>query len=255
MASVVRYGFLIGLCVLIGAFHHKSRELELRYAARPVTVPVPAAPSDIAKHIVMHPTVFKTAYTAIHPFDGKAAQINVRIRYPQISGHPDLRIERKLNTLLADWAGVNADHPTEFFDHVADYEITAREFNLLAVTLEDGGIFFGAATGATVNKTLMLNVSNGERYELKDLFRAGYQKRLLELVRDRAFCDIEQTRRADDPGSIPDDQEFYVKGGNLVLVYQRRQLCAGADGPTFVRIDSTSLRPLLNPNGPLGYLL
>lgn len=127
---------------------------------------------------------------------------------------------------------------------------------MLALSMEDGGAYLGAATSATISMTLVVNLLNGERFELKDLFRAGFQQPLLALVRDRAFCDPAKTEPVEiERISIADDQQFYIKNGQLTLVYQRREVCAGAFGPTFVIVESSALRPLLNPNEPSDYLL
>jgi hypothetical protein len=179
----------------------------------------------------------------------------VHIRYPQIAGHPEKKIERKINDFLMNWSGVNADHPSEYFDHVTNFNIVSLESNTLVIAYEDGGVYVGAATSATINKNIVLNLQNGEQFELKDLFRAGYQEPLYKLVKARAFCDQERSRLADDTGPIRENQEFFLNHGALVLVYQRREICAGADGPTFVTLEGIALKPILNPNGPLGYLL
>lgn len=251
---ILHYGFLIGLLLIFFAFFYKYRELELTHR-EPTSSQGPQALNDIAKQISIQAREFSTSYMARNPLDGAMETVKVHIRYPQIVGHPDKNIERKLNDFLMNWAGVNINHQIEYFDHVASFEVVSLEANTAVIFLEDGGIYLGAATGATINKTIVLNLINGERFELKDLFRANYKEQLYKLVRQRAFCDPEKTRLADDPGPIRDDQEFVLDHGDLILVYQRRAICAGADGPTLVTIESQALKSMLNPNGPLGYLL
>lgn len=251
---ILHYGFLFGLVLVFLAFFYKYRELELTH----MTVAEARNQDtyrDLAKQISVVAKEFTTSYPAKNPLDGTVTTIKVRIRYPQIAGHPEKQIERKINDFLMNWSGVNADHPNEYLDHVADFSIVSLESNTLVISHEDGGVYVGAATGATINKNIVLNLKNGERFELKDLFRAGYQELLYKLVKARAFCDQEKIRPADDTGPIRENQEFFLKHGDLVLVYQRREICAGADGPTFVTLESNALKPILNPNGPLGYLL
>lgn len=252
--QILHYGFLFGLVLLCLAFFYKYSELELTH----MTVAESRNQEtyrDVAKQISVVAKEFTTSYRARNSVDDTVEIVKVRIRYPQIAGHPEKQIERKINDFLMNWSGVNADHPNEYFNHVADFSIVSLESNTLVIAHEDGGVYLGAATGATINKNIVLNLKNGERFELKDLFRAGYQEPLYMLVKARAFCDQEKSRRADDTGPIREDQEFFLKHGALVLVYQRREICAGADGPTFITLEGSALKSILNPNGPLGYLL
>lgn len=251
---LIHYGFLIGLLLVCVAFFYKFRELDLANAV--VSDPqYQEVNRDFAKKISVEANEFAMSYLAENPLFGTMQKVKVQIRYPQITGHPEQNIERKINNFLINWSGVNVDHRNEHFDHVADFHVVSLESNTLVIAHEDGGLYVGAATSATINKNIVLNLQNGEPFELKDLFRAGYQKVLYQLVQARAFCDQERTRLADDTGLIRDNQDFFLDHGNLVLVYQRREICSGADGPTFVTIEGKVLKPILNPNGPLGYLL
>lgn len=248
------YGFFFGLALLCLAYLYKYRELELNQTT------VAEARNqyiyrDIAKQISIAAKEFTTSFPAKYALDGSVETVKARIKYPQIEGHPEKKIERKINDFLMNWFGVNADHHNENFDHAADFRIVSLESNTLVISYEARGAYVGAATGDTINKNLVLNLINGERFELKDLFRSSYQEPLYKLVKERAFCDQENTRPAGDTGPIRDDQEFFIKHGNLVLVYQRRKICYGADGPTFVTLEGNAIKPILNPNGPLGYLL
>ena len=251
---VLHYGFLLGLLLICLAFFYKFRELDLVHTA------VSGQSNqevyrDIAKQISIEANDFAITYPAINPLFDTVQEVKVRIRYPQITGHPEKRVERKINKFLINWSGVNVDHLNEHFDHVANFNVISLESNTLIITYEAGGLYVGAATSATFNKNIVLNLQNGEPFELKDLFRAGYQELLYQLVKARAFCDQEKIRLADDTGPIRDNQDFFLDRGDLVLVYQRREICAGADGPTFVTVEGKVLKPILNPNGPLGYLL
>lgn len=251
---IIHYGFLFGLVLLCLAFFYRYHELGLTHMS------VAEARNqntyrDIAKQISVAAEEFTTSYPAKNPLYGTVETVTVRIRYPQIADHPEKQIEKKINDFLMNWSGVNADHPNEYFDHAADFNVVSLESNTLVISYEDSGVYVGAATSATINKNIVLNLKNGERFELKDLFRSGYQEPLHELVKARAFCDQEKKRLADETGPIREDQEFFLKHGDLVLVYQRREICAGADGPTFVTVEGNALKPIINPNGPLGYLL
>lgn len=50
-----------------------------------------------------------------------------------------------------------------------------------------------------------------------------------------------------------DDQEFHFKNGKLILVYGRGEICARAVG--LVPIEIEKLVEIINPNGPLSFVL
>lgn len=207
----------------------------------------------LAQEIKMERQTFSFEYFAENPLTGSQTKIQVKINYPQITGHPDGRIEQKINELLKRTAGIYADHKNELYNHGTDFTIIALEYDTLSLEFEDGGAYLGAATGVTYNKNLNINLKNGEIYELKDVFRSSYRKALLPIVKKNAVCS--QTGAIPDNPDIHDNHAFFVKGHTLTLVYQRREICAGADGPTYVPINLDEVKSMINPNGPLNYLL
>jgi len=248
-------GFILALTLIVFGSFYKYKELEYSHRPMPPSQPSPAlAKTDLASLVMVDTRNFEFHYPAFNELWKQSVTVNVKIQYPQIHGLPAKRVERKINDIIVEWAGVNADHKSESFDHVATYEVLSLRDNILSLLMEDGGVYVGAATSATMVKTLVLNLENGERFELKDIFRSGFQKALLPLVKERAYCDSEKVQMG-EPTAIGDDQEFFIKDGALTLVYQRRDICAGAYGPTYVTIEPSAIKPLLNPNGPLGYML
>jgi hypothetical protein len=251
-------GFILALTLVVFGSIYKYKELEYSHQPLPkvsqTTVSPAASIPDLALLAKIEPKNFALHYPAFNELWRQPVTVNVKIQYPQISGLPNKQVERKINDLIVEWAGVNSNHASENFDHAATYEVIYLKDNTLSLLMEDGGIYVGAATSATIVKTLVLNLQNGERFELKDLFRSGFQKPLLSLVKERAYCDSEKSQMG-EPTEIRDDQDFFIKDGAVTLVYQRRDICAGAYGPTYVTVEPSALKFLLNPNGPLGYVL
>jgi hypothetical protein len=254
---VLHYGFLIGLLIIALAFWYKSKELDQKGALEleqsKNALAIKSSDIDIAKLIQIRTANFNLEYRAADPVDGKIYPVAIDISYPQISGHPDLKIEQKINALLKETAGVNVDHKNENFDHSLGFSLISLAYNTMALSFEAGGVYLGAATSATINKTLSINLKNGEPYQLKDVFRAGFKDALVRLATSTTVC--ESTGLAAEITDVRDDQEFYVDEGNFVLVYQRREVCAGVDGPTFSVIPLEQLKPIINPNGPFSYVL
>lgn len=251
-------GFVLSFTLVVLGSFYKYKELEYLHQPLQQTPPLPASTNtlktDLARSVEIEAKKFELQYPDFNNLWKESVTVNVRIEYPQIRGLPNKQVERKINDQIIEWAGVNSNHVSEHFDHVGNYEVVYLKDNTLSLLMEDGGIYVGAATSATTVKTLVLNLENGERFELKDLFRSGYQKSLLSLVKQRAYCDAEKVQMG-EPTEIKDNQEFFIKNGVVTLIYQRRDICAGAYGPTYVTVEPSALRSLLNPNGPLGYLL
>lgn len=196
---------------------------------------------------------FETSYKTKNDLTNAQTTVNVLINFPQISGHPDVRIERKINELLKKATGVYNNHEDDLFDHVVTYNVISLEYDMLSVALEDNGAYVGAATSVTASATLNINLSTGEPFELKDLFRSGYQKPLLQLVKMKARC-TSGGRLISEP-EIRDNHPFYVRSGKLHIVYERREICPGVDGPVDVEIGLDLVKSVANPNGPINYIL
>ena len=204
----------------------------------------------VSAPVQLEAKLFERSQTLTHPHTGQPLTVRVRIRYPQISQHPDVAVQKRLNALLREWAGVTADHRRQAWDHAADYTVVAWRGRTLVLEMEDGGVAVGAASGATVSKTLVLNLGTGRVYKLADLFLPGQVAALQTLVRQRAFCDEERTVRADDPGPLRADQAFLIDGQRLTLLFQRRDICPGVYGPTRVVIEGAEIKGMLDPKGP-----
>ncbi|MCC7700357.1 DUF3298 and DUF4163 domain-containing protein [Janthinobacterium sp. EB271-G4-7A] len=251
-------GFVLPFILVIFGSFYKYKKLEYSHQALPPTPPTTVSTNtlktDLARFVDINAKKFELQYPDFNNLWKESVTVNVIIEYPQISGLPNKQVERKINDQIIEWAGVNSSHMSEHLDHVANYEVVYIKDNTLSLIMEDGGIYVGAATSVSTVKTLVFNLENGERFELKDLFRSGYQKSLLSLVKQRAYCDAEKVQMG-EPTEIKDNQEFFIKDGVVTLIYQRRDICAGAYGPTYVSVEPSALRSLLNPNGPLGYLL
>lgn len=155
--------------------------------------------------------------------------------------------------MLKKVSGVYNNHEEDMFDHVVTYKVISLEYDILSISFEDSGVYVGAATSQTISVTLNINLSTGEPFELKDLFRSGYKEPLLQLVKKIGHCPSGDGFISDP--EIYDDHPFYIRSRKLHLIYQRREICAGAEGPVDVEIGLDLVKSFVNPNGPINYML
>lgn len=105
----------------------------------------------LASYLKVTPKKFETSYREKNYNSGTIETVKVFINYPQIAGHPDTRVERKINELVKKTAGVYSNHEAQSFDHNVSYEIISFEYDILSISFEDNGIYLGAATSNTMS--------------------------------------------------------------------------------------------------------
>ncbi|MCK5860413.1 DUF3298 and DUF4163 domain-containing protein [Abyssibacter sp.] len=197
-------------------------------------------------------TVTKKVFSREYPItvEGWEAHgtLSVTINYPEIRGHPDNNIQRSINKLLKERAGLFNNHEKEQFDHVSDYDLKSNKNNIISFTFIDHGVYVGAATSVTHSSSLNINLVNGAPFELKDLFRSGYHTFLSDLITEQKLC---------GPAKAPvyDNQDFYFTESEVVIIYSRGEICARAAGVIEAKVNLDRLSPIINPNGPLYYLI
>jgi hypothetical protein len=221
---------------------------------------IPAVPQDINSviYIPLRPVAENLGYkvkwdslkqsvslskTAENPInidtDGEKSEdatLILKIQYPKISGGANKTAEDRINTLLAKHAAdfkdtwlkdyrENAQEVMSFhkFQYYigTQYKITYNSKGKLGVLFEDY-VYSGGAHGMTYRKSYLLDLSTGQEYGLKDLFR--------ESAAYVTLVNQEVKRQMDESGltpgllspfeSIKPDQDFYLTEDGLVIYFQ-----------------------------------
>lgn len=227
------------------------------------------------------------------------------VRYFSVSGSvPSFSIDR-VNKKIKEYAE-KIYNENKFYEEV-DIDIEPRfyEFGLLGVSSRT--VVFGVGKEIPFDKSIgeanatfllwmvtahelqksggiVISIESGEPFELKDLFRYGYEETVNALVinqlktEDLYFpCEQIDAERKElglndilDPkvlgkylgyeprncfSTVLDNSRFYLTPTEVVLKYSRYEIAPGAAGDIEVKIPIGELTPVANPNGPLRHIL
>ncbi|MDZ4907057.1 DUF4163 domain-containing protein, partial [Clostridium perfringens] len=107
--------------------------------------------------------------------------INIDVEIPQIVGLANKDKEKVINKEILDWTDMwikDVKDVSQEFNPTIPYQLNARytltnDKKILSFFI-DYYQFSGGAHGITTRKTYNVDISTGEKLELKDLFKKGY---------------------------------------------------------------------------------
>ncbi|MGE5328206.1 MAG: WG repeat-containing protein [Deltaproteobacteria bacterium] len=165
------------------------------------------------------------------------------IRYPQISNHPDKKVEENINNKLKDiFVGNRVSSKKEDGKYVEDinsnYGVVNIQ-NLLIITKNEYSYSFGAAHGMPLMETYHIDINTGRFYKLGDLFKknSGYTERLnviLKQLMKKKSKENDSTFFYDMFEGINAGQGFVISDDKLQLFFQPYEIAPYSEGfPTF----------------------
>jgi inhibitor of cysteine peptidase len=198
-------------------------------------IPGPTAGIDI-RPIVENPIIIGTTRQR-----RETSTLGIEMQYPWISGL-DAAVQDKMNAFFASRtvpsleqayqserdsiAAAEYRWPTEL---CLNYAVTYNQQNLLSILFDDY-IYTGGAHGSTLRTGYTVDIKTGTTYALKDLFAPGTDYvSLLSAEIDREIKTWE-FGTLEPFSKIRDNQDFYIKDGNLVIYFQQYELMPYAAG-------------------------
>ncbi len=189
----------------------------------------------------------------------------VRIEYPEISGLKTELLTQKVNEKIKIAAMLYRAQDENDLHALVNYKIKYRWKNFLEFFFDYWLYHDGAAHQVALNKSLVLNLDNGEEYELKDLFRTGYEKQLTALVKNSLnkidyighFFGKPCTHQ-NDWGCYPQikgNENYAYNGQYLYIYFSQYEIAPSAMGPVTAKIELQEMKRFINPNGPIAFLL
>lgn len=175
------------------------------------------------------------------------------VNYPIISGLNNRWIEHKINMRirqeingLIEFQGFPDSSLVEV---LAEYAVMLNDKGILSIKFINYGYRKGAAHGMTFQRALTFDLSNGNIYQLKDLFKEGtdYIDRINKFVK-QYFTD-EQIPLLTEFKTIDKNQEFYMTEKYLVIFFQIYEYTAYVYGIPEVKIPYTSISDILSTKG------
>ena len=179
---------------------------------------------------------------------------NVSVHYPQVEGLPDENVQRKINEDLETYfTEARANITKEDFITVQDDYTAQLKKNLLMITMT-GYDYTGGAHGMPLRVDYLIDTTNGNFYELKDLFKkdSDYKTKINEII--QAAIDDNMAAGGgmyveDAFKGISDAQNFYLDGDNLVIFFYPYDIAPYAAGFPEFKIPFADLTEFINTDG------
>jgi hypothetical protein len=176
------------------------------------------------------------------------------VYYPRIEGMENTTAQERVNQRVKELSQVKPiDRDAQLdYSYSGDFSVTFFKKHLLVLELTGYSYPFGAAHGMPSKVYAHVDLTNGNMYELKDLFKPGsnYVHVLGEIIGNQIKTNPEYAYVF--PGSykgIQADQPFYVKEDALFIFFNPYEIAPYAAGfPTF-RIPFADIMSIIDGDG------
>jgi len=205
----------------------------------------------------------------------KKLMYEIDARYPQLTGGSNPNLE-KFNSVvrapvLKEVAGFKkAMAPEEGeeprpegsmgSDLNVSYDVALAQDDLISVGFSIGSYYQGAAHPNTVSDAVNYDLKNGKPLKLADLFKPG--AKYLQAIADYCIADLKKQGKEKglldeeiQNGAAPNAKNYRswtITRKGLGINFDAYQVGPYAAGPQYVLVPYSSLKDLINPEGPVG---
>ncbi len=176
------------------------------------------------------------------------------VYYPKVQGMGDKDLEDEVNNRLKSLSEVKPieENVQLEYSYLGDFKIEFFDNNLLELELDGYNFHFGAAHGIPSKIYTKIDLTTGEFYELKDLFKedSDYVKVLSDIIGEQIKNNPEYSYIFPDSyNGIKEDQHFYVSQDTLYIYFYPYEIAPYAAGfPTF-KIPYKDIIDIINEAG------
>ncbi|ACO86909.1 WG repeat-containing protein [Clostridium botulinum] len=176
------------------------------------------------------------------------------VYYPKVKGMGDKDLEDEVNNRLKSLSEVKPieENVQLEYNYLGDFKIEFFNKNLLELELDGYNFHFGAAHGIPSKIYTKIDLTTGEFYELKDLFKedSDYVKVLSDIIGQQIKNNPEYSYIFPDTyNGIKEDQPFYVSQNTLYIYFYPYEIAPYAAGfPTF-KIPYKDIIDIINEAG------
>ncbi|WP_127499475.1 WG repeat-containing protein [Paenibacillus glycanilyticus] len=176
------------------------------------------------------------------------------VYYPAVEGIADHAAQERLNETLKVMSQVKPIPGDELlgYTYSGDFEVTLFKKNLLEIEMTGYNYPAGAAHGMPTKVYAHIDVSNGDMYTLKDLFKPGsdYVKVLSDIVGEQIKTDPQYDYVFPDTyKGIKPDQPFFVTQDALHLYFEPYEIAPYAAGFPEFRIPYSQIMNIIDERG------
>ncbi|KJS03724.1 MAG: hypothetical protein VR68_01150 [Peptococcaceae bacterium BRH_c4a] len=190
-------------------------------------------------------------------------QNGINIVYPQVAGLPDTEVQERINRAILDRVqGLLAEQRQwpdtsglKIQEMTGTYKIGVNKNGILSIRLENYMYPEQAAHGATMVKSVTVDLATGKVYALGDLFQRGtgfimiLNQIISQQFKERDLPMINEFR------GITVNQDYYLTPKKLVIYFQTYEYTPGYVGIPEFEIPYRKIVNYINEEGPIGRLL
>ena len=203
----------------------------------------------------------------------KKLRYEIAAQYPQITGSANPNFEKfnqaaraLVNKEVSDFRkgmqpeGEEAEPPTDESggsDLSVSYTVALAQDDLVSVKFDVSNYEAGAAHPNPYSHVLNYDLKNGKQLKLSDLFKSG--AKFLQTIASYCIADLKKQQK-----DLPVDQieegaaaksdnytNWTITRRGLGITFDAYQVAPYAAGPQFVLVPYSTLKDLINPDGPI----
>jgi hypothetical protein len=204
----------------------------------------------------------------------KKLMYEISAHYPQLNGgnNPNLEkfnqaaralVTKKVAGFKKDMTVEEGEEPppegSMGSDLVVSYTVVLAQDDLVSIKFDVGSYYQGAAHPNSYSDVINYDLKNGKQLKLGDLFKPG--AKFLQAIATYCIGDLKKQAKEkslfDDQieeGAKPSAENYQswtITRKGLGITFDAYQVGAYAAGPQFVMVPYTSLKDLINPDGPI----
>jgi hypothetical protein len=143
-------------------------------------------------------------------------------------------------------------------DLTISYEVALAQDDLISIKYLIGSYYQGAAHPNTVSQVINYDLKNGKQLKLSDLFKPG--AKFIQAISTYCITDLKKQNK-DLPGEGIENgagplaknfQSWTITRRGLGITFDAYAVASYADGPKYVVVPYSSLKDVINPEGPIG---
>ena len=207
--------------------------------------------------------------------NNKKLMYEIDARYPQLAGGSNPNFEKfnqvargfvakKVAEFKKDMAPEEDEEPRPEGSMGSDlnvsYEVALAQDDLISISYSVGSYYQGAAHPNTFSEVVNYDLKNGRQLKLADLFKPG--AKYLQAIANYCIADLK--KQAKDKGLLEDEiqngaaanaknyRSWTITRKGLGINFDAYQVGPYAAGPQYVLVPYSSLKELINPEGPVG---
>ena len=205
----------------------------------------------------------------------KKLNYEIDARYPQLTGGSNPNFEKFNQVVRAsvtkrvagfkkDMAPEEGEEPPPEGSMGSDlnvgYDVGLAQDDLISVQFSVGSYYQGAAHPNTFTEVVNYDLKNGKQLKLADLFKPG--AKYLQAIANYCIADLK--KQAKDKGLTDEEiqngaaanaknyQSWTITRKGLGINFDAYQVGPYAAGPQYVLVPYSSLKDVINPDGPVG---